>query len=168
MWIFLIMFQINRYSAFACISLGDRELTAWPVGLLSDFQWKIGLLPTVSGTSCYGLMESYSGARLEPWRCWYNISRMMEASPDDISRIDIRMSIRLWILSNCSASCPPVLGHPRLSIWCPCRLTAPGSWVIISARQGPLVTCPPCSSSRCLYVTGFTSFLAVFPVCKHT
>ena len=66
MWIFLIMFQINRYSAFACISLGDRELTGWPVGLLSDFQWKIGLLPTVSGTSCYGLMESYSGARLEP------------------------------------------------------------------------------------------------------
>lgn len=60
----------NKQIFCLCLHIsGDRELIARPVGLLSDFQWKIGLLPTASETSCYGPMESYSGAYLEPWRC---------------------------------------------------------------------------------------------------
>ena len=105
MWIFFLYNIPNKQIFCLCLHIsGDRELIARPVGLLSDFQWKIGLLPTTSETSCYGPMESYSGAYLEPWRCWYNISRMMEASPDDISRIAIEISILLWLMSNASPS----------------------------------------------------------------
>ena len=70
MWIFFLYNIPNKQIFCLCLHIsGDRELIARPVGLLSDFQWKIGLLPTTSETSCYGPMESYSGAYLEPWRC---------------------------------------------------------------------------------------------------
>ena len=124
MWIFLTTFWINRYSAFVCIPLGTESSLHGRLVCSPTSGSKIDLLFTAPGNRSFcGPVESYSGACFEPWGCWYVYSFVDYEQPQSF----------LYV--------------PSPSARSPCRQTASGACVI-RAAQGPLVTGPPCSSSR--------------------